>query len=133
MRKPDLPDITIPLLGVRPSGTGKSTVFDVPTRLLDPDADRVVTGGQDIAATELRGLRSIFSVVTQDALLFDETIRETILLGREDVPWERVRAAVEAANVAKLVNAVPLVLDTRAGPRGSSRPSKGCRRDARFS
>ncbi|CTQ34656.1 ATP-binding cassette domain-containing protein [Jannaschia rubra] len=129
MRKPDLPDITIRLLGVRPSGTGKSTVFDVPTRLLDPDADRVVTGGQDIAATELRGLRSIFSVVTQDALLFDETI----LLGREDAPWERVRAAVEAANVAKLVNAVPLVLDTRSGPRASSRPSKGCRRDARFS
>ncbi|CTQ31282.1 ABC transporter ATP-binding protein [Jannaschia rubra] len=146
LRRPDLPDTTIRFEDVRlsygkseilrgldftaqagrttalvgPSGAGKTTVFNVLTRLVEPKSGRVTIGGQDIAGMELGGLRSLFSVVTQDALLFDETIRENILLGRTDVSEDRLRAAIEAAHVAEFVDAMPAGLDTRAGPRGSN-------------
>ncbi|HVG43103.1 MAG TPA: ABC transporter ATP-binding protein [Longimicrobium sp.] len=102
------------------SGAGKSTVFNLLTRLVDPQGGEVLVGGvcvQDMALAELRGL---FSVVSQDAALFDETIRENILLGREDVSEERLLAVAEAAHVADFLPALALGLDSPAGPRGSA-------------
>jgi ATP-binding cassette, subfamily B, bacterial MsbA len=59
-------------------------------------------------------------VVSQDAWLFDETLRDNLLMGRTDVPEARVRAALEAANAAEFVDRLPMGLETRAGPRGSA-------------
>nr|WP_246849369.1 ABC transporter ATP-binding protein [Rubellimicrobium arenae] len=102
------------------SGAGKSTVFNLLTRLVDPQEGDVLVGGVPVRAMDLAGLRQLFSVVSQDALLFDETVRENILLGRSDVSEERLARAVEAAHVADFVGSLPQGLDSAAGPRGSA-------------
>lgn len=102
------------------SGAGKSTLFNVLARLVEIDRGRVTLGGSDIAAFALGDLRGQISVVTQDALLFDETIRENILLGRTDVPEAQLGAVLQAAHVADFLRELPLGLETPAGPRGSS-------------
>ncbi|MFV0360662.1 ABC transporter ATP-binding protein [Tropicimonas sp.] len=109
---------TTALVGL--SGAGKSTVFNVLTRLVDIDRGRVTLSDTDIRAFDLADLRAQISVVTQDALLFDESVRENILLGRTDVSDQRLRAVVEAAHVADFIDALPDGLDTPAGPRGSA-------------
>lgn len=102
------------------SGTGKSTVFNLLTRLIDPQSGAVTIGGIPTAAMALTDLRALFSVVTQDALLFDETIRENILLGRKDVSDARLREVLDAAHVSEFLPALSHGLDTPAGPRGSA-------------
>jgi ATP-binding cassette subfamily B protein/subfamily B ATP-binding cassette protein MsbA len=105
---------------VGPSGAGKSTVFNVLTRLADPQAGRVTIGGVDTREMSLADLRGLISVVTQDALLFDETVRENILLGRRDIDEARLAEVVEAAHIADFLPSLPLGLETPVGPRGSS-------------
>jgi len=102
------------------SGAGKSTVFNVLTRLVDADAGRVMIGGVPVDRIDLGALRGLFSVVAQDSLLFDETVRENILLGRKDVTDGQLNAVLEAAQVADFIDRLPQGLDTRAGPRGSN-------------
>ncbi|MGV6850437.1 MAG: ABC transporter ATP-binding protein [Marinibacterium sp.] len=102
------------------SGAGKSSVFNLLTRLVDPVSGRVLVGGvgaRDMALDDLRGL---FSVVSQEALLFDDTLRENILLGRQDISDAQLRAALDAANVSDFLPALPQGLDTMVGPRGSA-------------
>ncbi|MEI2807819.1 MAG: ABC transporter ATP-binding protein [Albidovulum sp.] len=104
---------------VGPSGAGKSTVFNLLTRMVDPASGRITIGGTDIATLDLATLRDHFSVVTQDATLFDETIRENVLLGRQGLPEDALRAALEAAHVSAFADRLPQGVDTPAGPRGS--------------
>ena len=105
---------------VGPSGAGKSSVFNLLTRLIDPDSGLITVGGVPVSALDLGALRDLFSVVTQDAALFDETIRENVLLGRTDVTEADLARALETAHVTEFTNAMPLGLDTPAGPRGSA-------------
>ena len=105
---------------VGPSGAGKSTVFHLLTRLVDPATGRITLDGHDIAGLDLDGLRSQFAVVSQDAWLFDETLRDNILLGRTDIPKARLDQALEAANATEFIARLPRGLDTPAGPRGSA-------------
>jgi len=101
------------------SGAGKSTVFNLLTRLIDPTSGRVRIGGVDSKSLELTELRQLFSVVTQDAQLFDETIRNNILLGAE-IDEERLSVALDAAHVSDFLSQQARGVDTRAGPRGSA-------------
>jgi len=105
---------------VGPSGAGKSTVFTLLTRLADPQSGRVTLGGHDIRQMDLAGLRALFSVVAQDSALFDETLRDNILLGAQDVSEARLRRAIEAAHVDEFLSQLPQGLDTSVGPRGSA-------------
>ncbi|MDO9526002.1 MAG: ATP-binding cassette domain-containing protein, partial [Gemmobacter sp.] len=105
---------------VGPSGAGKSTVFHLLTRLVDPQSGRITLAGQDIAGLDLDSLRGQFGVVSQDAWLFDETLRDNILLGRTDIPETRLTQVLDAANATEFVARLPLGLDTPAGPRGSA-------------
>ncbi|MEM6305748.1 MAG: ABC transporter ATP-binding protein [Pseudomonadota bacterium] len=102
------------------SGAGKSTVFNLLTRLIDPQAGAVRIGG--VATTEMAigELRKLFSVVTQEALLFDETLRENIVLGRADVSEARLQEVLQAAHVADFLPNLEHGLETRVGPRGSA-------------
>jgi ATP-binding cassette, subfamily B, bacterial MsbA len=105
---------------VGPSGAGKSTVFNLLTRLIDPDSGRITVGGTEVTRLDLAKLRDLFSVVTQDSALFDETLRDNILVGKTGVPETDIDRAVAAANVRDFVTAFPDGLDSRAGPRGSA-------------
>ncbi|MBY6046398.1 ABC transporter ATP-binding protein/permease [Vannielia litorea] len=104
---------------VGPSGAGKSTVFNLLTRLVDPSSGQITLGGTPIGAIGLPELRGQFSMVSQEALLFDDSLRENILLGRE-VPEARLDAALEGAHVADFLKDFPEGLESPAGPRGSS-------------
>ena len=104
---------------VGPSGAGKSTVFNLLTRMVDPASGQVTLGGVPVARFDLATLRDQFSVVSQDSALFDETLRENIVLGGDVAP-DRLRAAITAAHVSDFADGLPLGLDTPAGPRGSA-------------
>ncbi len=102
------------------SGAGKSTVFNLLTRLLDPTSGKVSVGG--VATTEMAipDLRTLFSVVSQEALLFDESLRENIVLGRKDVTDTELQDALDAAFVSDFLPQLENGLDTPVGPRGSA-------------
>ncbi len=102
------------------SGAGKSTLFNVLTRLVDPQGGRVTVGGEDIRQMDLGELRALFSVVTQDAMLFDETVRENILLGGPAPSDERLAEVLKAAHVADFLPTLGNGLESPAGPRGSN-------------
>ncbi len=102
------------------SGAGKSTVFNVLTRLIDPTAGKVTIDGIATRDLELGALRGLFSVVTQDAALFDETLRENILLGRTDVSDARLAQVLDAANVSDFLGQLDHGLESACGPRGSA-------------
>lgn len=101
------------------SGAGKSTVFNLLTRLVEPSAGRVTVAGTQTNALDLADLRGLFSVVTQDAALFDETLRENITLGRQ-VDADHLDRVLRAAHVADFLPQLPNGLDSPAGPRGSN-------------
>lgn len=105
---------------VGPSGAGKTTVFGLLTRLIDPDAGSVTIGGVDVRQLGLDGLRDAIAVVGQETALFDATIAGNIRLGRLDATEAEVRAAAEAASVLEFADSLPLGLDTPVGPRGSA-------------
>ncbi|WP_022703404.1 ABC transporter transmembrane domain-containing protein [Pseudorhodobacter ferrugineus] len=101
------------------SGAGKSTVFNLLTAMAEPQSGQISLDGTDIATLPLPDLRSQFAVVTQDAALFDETLRENITLGTTpDIT--ALATAMDAAHVSEFVGALPLGLDSPAGPRGSA-------------
>ncbi len=102
------------------SGAGKSTVFNLLTRLVDPDSGAVTIGGVKTGDMTLDDLRSLFSVVSQDAALFDETLRENILLGRKDVSEARLKEVLDAAHVSDFLPQLSEGLDSPVGPRGSN-------------
>ncbi|GAA6208412.1 ABC transporter transmembrane domain-containing protein [Cognatishimia sp. WU-CL00825] len=101
------------------SGAGKSTIFNVLTRLVDPQSGQVSLGGTITREMSLENLRDLFSVVSQDAMLFDETLRENVLLGRSDVTEKQLMQVLDAAHVSDFVKKMPEGLDTHVGPRGS--------------
>ncbi len=104
---------------VGPSGAGKSTVFRLLTRLVDAQGGRIEIGGVPVTAMELGALRGLFSVVSQEALLFDESLRDNVLMGAE-APPERLSHALEAAHVSDFLARDSAGLDAPAGPRGSN-------------
>jgi ATP-binding cassette, subfamily B, bacterial MsbA len=102
------------------SGAGKSTIFNVLTRLIDPQNGSVSIGGVAVDQMKMTDLRGLFSVVTQEALLFDETLRENIVLGRTDVTETRLQEVLKAAHVADFLPKLEKGLETLVGPRGSA-------------
>lgn len=105
---------------VGPSGAGKSTVFHLLTALAEPDAGEIVIGDTAAGALSLRNQRNLFATVSQDTALFDETLRENIVMGREGIAPDRLSGIVQAAHLADVVAGMPQGLDTPAGPRGSA-------------
>jgi ATP-binding cassette subfamily B protein len=102
------------------SGAGKSTVFNLLARLVEPQKGRVEIGGVPVSDMGLEDLRGLISVVSQDAALFDETLRENILLGRKDVSEARLQEVLKAAHVSDFLDKLPKGLDSPVGPRGSA-------------
>ena len=105
---------------VGPSGAGKTTVFGLITRLVDPSTGTVRIGGTPIDEADLESLRNLIAVVGQETALFDETIAENIRMGRLDATPAEIRAAAVAAMVTEFTDTLPDGLDTPVGPRGSA-------------
>ncbi len=105
---------------VGPSGAGKSTVFNVLTRLVDPSHGDVTIGDVPVGAMNLKDLRGLFSVVSQEALLFDDTVLENILLGQTEVSDTDLQNALDAAHVSDFLPQLSDGLNTPVGPRGSA-------------
>jgi subfamily B ATP-binding cassette protein MsbA len=102
------------------SGAGKSTLFNVLTRLVEPQSGRVMLNDIAIETIAMDALRGRISTVSQDAALFDETLRDNILLGRTDVDEDQLHATLTAAHVADFLPNLPNGLQSPAGPRGSN-------------
>ncbi len=102
------------------SGAGKSTVFHLLNRLIEPQAGHITIGGTPIDTVPLSDLRGLFSVVSQEAALFDETIRYNFRLGRLDATDAEIDEAARQSFVTDFAKDQPQGLDTRVGPRGGS-------------
>ncbi len=105
---------------VGPSGAGKTTVFGLLTRLIDPVSGAVRIGGTATTEVDLPDLRDRIALVGQETALFDQSIHENIRLGRLDASEAEIRAAAEAASVLEFADALPDGLATPVGPRGSA-------------
>jgi ATP-binding cassette, subfamily B, bacterial MsbA len=102
------------------SGAGKTTVFQLIAALIEPQSGRIMIGGVDVQDLSLFDQRALLASVSQDAALFDETIRENLLLGRTDRTVDALGQALRDAEVTGFVDGMPLGLDTPAGTRGSA-------------
>jgi ATP-binding cassette, subfamily B, bacterial MsbA len=99
------------------SGSGKSTLVNLLPRFYDVKAGEVRIDGVDVRDYQLRSLREQIAVVSQDVVLFNDTIRNNIAFGR-DVSAEAIEAAAEAAHVLEFAREQPAGLDTMVGDRG---------------
>lgn len=99
---------------VGPSGSGKSTLANLLPRFVQPDAGQVLLDGVDVAEWRLDALRSQFALVSQDVVMFNDTLAANIAL--ENPPdRERLERCVAAANLGELVASLPQGLETVAG------------------
>ena len=100
------------------SGAGKSTLVDLIARLYDPDAGRILLDGHDLHEYQLDDLRQQMAVVSQDTFLFNDTVRENIAYGLEDVSEARIREVAEEANALGFIEEMEDGFDTMMGERG---------------
>ena len=103
---------------VGPSGAGKTTISQLPTRMYDVQHGSISVGGVDVRDATLQSLRDAIGVVTQDAHLFHETIRSNLLYAKPDATDEQLASALKAAQISDLVDSLPDGLDTVVGDRG---------------
>jgi ABC-type multidrug transport system fused ATPase/permease subunit len=110
------PGTTVGVLG--PSGSGKSTLLALAPRLYDVADGRVSLDGRDVRQLRLADLRRTVVLVPQQAVLFEGTLRSNLTYASSDVSGEVIRRALEALDLARLVDSLPLGLDTPVGERG---------------
>jgi len=101
-----------------PTGAGKSTLVNLLPAFYEPASGRILIDGQDISGISLESLRAHISVVSQEAFLFNGTIRENILYGRLEATEEELIAASRAANCHEFITRLPQAYDSRVGERG---------------
>lgn len=101
------------------TGSGKTTLVSLPSRLNDPTAGRITLDGTDIRDLQLSGLRSVVTTAFEEATLFSMSVRENLALGRPDASEADIEQAVGVAQ-AEFVYELPYGLDTRIGEQGLS-------------
>ncbi len=102
------------------SGSGKSTMLKLLTRLFDPLEGTIRVDGYDIAKVDLYSLRSQVGVVPQDSLLFDGTVQANIALTRPDASFEEITGAAQVACAHDFIQALPGGYSSSVGERGSA-------------
>jgi subfamily B ATP-binding cassette protein MsbA len=107
---------TVALVGQ--SGSGKSTIANLLTRFYDVQEGSVKIDGIDIKDMTLESLRDLMGLVTQDSILFNDTIKNNILLGKQDATDEEIIAALKIANAYEFVSALPNGIETNIGDAG---------------
>jgi len=100
------------------SGAGKSTLADLIPRFYDVNQGAIEIDGQDIRHVTLNSLRRLMGIVTQETILFNDTVKANIAYGQKDVDDEQVIAAAKAANALEFIEELPKGLDTVIGEKG---------------
>ncbi len=103
---------------VGPSGAGKSTLVDLIPRFYDPTEGRILIDGIDLRMIKIKSLRDKIGIVTQETILFNDTIRNNIAYGLEDCPIDKIIEAAKAANAHDFIMQLPNGYDTVIGERG---------------
>ena len=105
---------------VGPSGAGKSTLVDLIPRFYEPTAGRILIDGIDIREYRLEALRSLIGIVSQDTVLFNDTVKRNIAYGAGDrYSQAQIEAAARAANAYDFIAELPEGYDTVLGERGT--------------
>jgi subfamily B ATP-binding cassette protein MsbA len=102
------------------SGGGKTTVANLLPRFWDVSGGRITLDGVDIREATLASLRSQIALVTQETLIFNDTVRANIAYGRPDIPLAEVERAARLAQAHEFIRALPEGYDTPVGERGNS-------------
>jgi subfamily B ATP-binding cassette protein MsbA len=108
---------TVALVGQ--SGSGKSTIANLLTRFYDVNQGKITIDNVDIKDIDLHSLRSLMGLVTQDSILFNDTIKANISLGKIDATDDEVIAALEIANAYEFVKELPDGIYTNIGDSGN--------------
>lgn len=108
---------TVALVGQ--SGSGKSTIANLLTRFYDVQEGSVKIDGIDIKDMNMQSLRGLMGLVTQDSILFNDTIKNNILLGKENATDEEIIAALKIANAYEFVKDLPNGIETNIGDAGN--------------
>jgi subfamily B ATP-binding cassette protein MsbA len=103
---------------VGPSGSGKSTLVDLIPRFYDPTSGGIRIDGVDIRGLSVKSLRDKIGIVTQETILFNDTVRNNIAYGLQDCSMDRIVAAARAANAHEFIMAMPHQYDSIIGERG---------------
>jgi ATP-binding cassette subfamily B protein len=111
------PGETVALVGA--SGAGKSTVLNLVIGFIRPTTGQLLLDGTDMNTLDLRTYRRFVSVVPQESILFDGTIRDNVAYGMDDADEDAVRAALRDANALEFVEKLPQGLETLVGERGA--------------
>lgn len=109
---------TVALVGQ--SGSGKSTIANLVTRFYDINEGSILIDGNNIKNVTKKSLRSLMGLVTQDSILFNDTIKNNILIGTPNAKDEEVIEALKIANAWEFVNELPLGMDTNVGDAGNN-------------
>lgn len=108
---------TVALVGQ--SGSGKSTIANLLTRFYDVQEGSIKIDGTDVRDYSLHSLRGLMGLVTQDSILFNDTIRNNISLGKPGATNEEITAALKIANAYDFVSSLPNGMDTNIGDSGN--------------
>lgn len=100
------------------SGSGKSSLVNLTTRLFDVTSGCISIDGQDIRSLQLQDLRQMITVVSQDIFLFDDTIEENIRCGKLLATYDEIQKAAEKAHALEFINHIPNGFKTQVGERG---------------
>lgn len=115
-------DLTIPkgktVAIVGPSGAGKSTMMDLLPRFYDPTSGYITVDGHRIEELNINSLRSQFGLVSQNCILFNDTVANNIAFGSSDYSMDDIRRAAQVANADEFISALPQGYDTTIGDRG---------------
>jgi len=103
---------------VGPSGSGKTTFVDLIPRFYDPINGSILIDGVDIKLFDVKSLREKIGIVTQETILFNDTVRNNIAYGLEDCPIETIREAAKSANALSFIEEMPNGFESIIGDRG---------------
>ncbi|WP_374960321.1 ABC transporter ATP-binding protein, partial [Gilvibacter sp.] len=101
------------------SGSGKSTIANLVTRFYDVNKGSISVDGSDIRDITKSSLRGLMGLVTQDSILFNDTIKNNLLLGKPDATEQEVLKALEVANAWEFVKDLPQGIETNIGDSGN--------------
>ncbi|MCK4263322.1 MAG: ABC transporter ATP-binding protein, partial [Candidatus Aminicenantes bacterium] len=111
-----LPAETVALIGL--SGAGKTTIINLLSRFYEANTGRIMIDGIDIREVTLSSLRSQIGLVTQELILFNDTVRNNIAYGMEETSLEKIKEAAKAAKAHDFIKRLPQGYDTLIGERG---------------